>query len=94
MRIANEYTREVAQGKRLEFGKNWSKFLTVLDDGRIAIAELSLKEMLEVDDLYTLNGITSCSMSSIIHLKPPATFALSYQCPPKRFAPHQGTTLR
>jgi 2-polyprenyl-3-methyl-5-hydroxy-6-metoxy-1,4-benzoquinol methylase len=42
---------EIAQGERFEFGKNWSRFLNVLDDARIAQAEASLKTMLEVDTL-------------------------------------------
>jgi 2-polyprenyl-6-hydroxyphenyl methylase/3-demethylubiquinone-9 3-methyltransferase len=45
------HTVEIAQGDRFEFGKNWSRFLTVLDDGRIARAEESLRQMLDVDDL-------------------------------------------
>src|SRR5947209_5019003 len=36
---------------RFEFGKNWGRFLGVLDDERIAEAERSLTEMLEVPDL-------------------------------------------
>jgi len=42
---------EIAQGERFEFGKNWSRFLAVLDDTRIAQAEASLRTMLEVDSL-------------------------------------------
>ena len=42
---------EIAHGERFEFGKNWSRFLNVLDEQRIARAEESLKQMLEVDDL-------------------------------------------
>lgn len=42
---------EVAQGKRFDFGQNWSRFLSTLDDEHIAVAEQSLKEMLEVNDL-------------------------------------------
>ena len=42
---------EIAQGERFEFGKNWSRFLAVLDDERIMRAEESLKAMLEVEDL-------------------------------------------
>jgi 2-polyprenyl-3-methyl-5-hydroxy-6-metoxy-1,4-benzoquinol methylase len=42
---------EIAQGERFEFGKNWSRFLALLDDERIARAEESLKAMLEVEDL-------------------------------------------
>lgn len=49
--IAQQHEREVAAGERFEFGRNWSAFLTVLDDERIAKAEESLKTMLEVDDL-------------------------------------------
>lgn len=49
--IAQQHEKEVAAGARFEFGKNWSAFLSVLDDERIAKAEESLKQMLEVDDL-------------------------------------------
>jgi 2-polyprenyl-6-hydroxyphenyl methylase/3-demethylubiquinone-9 3-methyltransferase len=36
---------------RFQFGKNWARFLSVLDDERIAEAERSLSEMLEVTNL-------------------------------------------
>jgi 2-polyprenyl-3-methyl-5-hydroxy-6-metoxy-1,4-benzoquinol methylase len=42
---------EVSRGERFEFGKNWSQFLSVLNEGRILRAEESLREMLEVKDL-------------------------------------------
>ena len=42
---------EIARGERFEFGKNWSRFLALLDDARIAHAEESLKQMLEVENL-------------------------------------------
>ncbi|MDO8281328.1 MAG: methyltransferase [Thermodesulfovibrionia bacterium] len=45
------FDTEVAEGKRFEFGKNWRGFLSVLNDERILQAELSLKQMLEVEDL-------------------------------------------
>jgi 2-polyprenyl-3-methyl-5-hydroxy-6-metoxy-1,4-benzoquinol methylase len=47
----NTAALEVEQGKRFEFGKNWSRFLKVLDEERIAEAERSLAEMLEVTKL-------------------------------------------
>src|ERR1700704_486469 len=47
----SSHALEIAQGKRFEFGKNWSRFLTLLDDSRIARAEESLKMMLQVEDL-------------------------------------------
>jgi 2-polyprenyl-6-hydroxyphenyl methylase/3-demethylubiquinone-9 3-methyltransferase len=42
---------EVARGDRFEFGENWRRFLSVLDDERIAAAERSLREMLGVESL-------------------------------------------
>jgi 2-polyprenyl-3-methyl-5-hydroxy-6-metoxy-1,4-benzoquinol methylase len=41
-----EHRREVERGERFEFGENWARFLSVLDDDRIAEAERSLEEML------------------------------------------------
>lgn len=45
------HAKEVAEGERFEFGKNWSRFLDVLDENRIRIAEASLKEKLGDEDL-------------------------------------------
>lgn len=42
---------KVTQGKRFNFGKNWNRFLTILDEGRIQEAEKSLKQMLELENL-------------------------------------------
>jgi 2-polyprenyl-3-methyl-5-hydroxy-6-metoxy-1,4-benzoquinol methylase len=42
---------EIAAGERFEFGDNWRRFLSVLNDERIAEAEISLRSMLGVDDL-------------------------------------------
>jgi 2-polyprenyl-3-methyl-5-hydroxy-6-metoxy-1,4-benzoquinol methylase len=42
---------EIESGERFEFGKNWSRFLAVLDEDRIARAEESLQQMLEIEDL-------------------------------------------
>jgi 2-polyprenyl-6-hydroxyphenyl methylase/3-demethylubiquinone-9 3-methyltransferase len=43
---SSAYDLEVRQGDRFEFGKNWSRFLTVLDDERIAEACQSFDRML------------------------------------------------
>ena len=48
---ADQHAAEVARGERFEFGKNWTRFLTVLDDRRIAQAEQSLRTMLGVEHL-------------------------------------------
>ncbi len=42
---------EVSRGERFEFGKNWSRFLSTLDENKIASAEDSLRAMLEMQDL-------------------------------------------
>jgi len=42
---------EVRRGERFEFGENWSRFLSVLDEERIRKAEESLRQMLEVESL-------------------------------------------
>ncbi|MBD1903540.1 class I SAM-dependent methyltransferase [Trichocoleus sp. DQ-A3] len=47
----NSYAQEVEEGDRFEFGKNWRRFLSVLNDERIAEAEKSLKQMLAVENL-------------------------------------------
>ena len=33
------HQKEIAEGQRFEFGKNWTRFLRVLNDERIAIAD-------------------------------------------------------
>ena len=47
----NQHVLEVSRGERFEFGKNWTSFLGVLNEQRIAQAEQSLRDMLGVDDL-------------------------------------------
>jgi 2-polyprenyl-6-hydroxyphenyl methylase/3-demethylubiquinone-9 3-methyltransferase len=41
----------LAQRSRFEFGKNWNRFLKILDEDRILEAEKSLKQMLELENL-------------------------------------------
>lgn len=50
-RTAALHTKEVQQGARFEFGKNWARFLEVLNEERIAAAEESLRRMLRVTTL-------------------------------------------
>lgn len=42
------------RGPRFEFGENWTRFLTLLDDRRIAEAEASLRGMFAVENLRDL----------------------------------------
>ena len=49
--MVSTFEQEVKQGERFQFGKNWQRFLSVLNEERIAEAEKSLKQMLDVEDL-------------------------------------------
>jgi 2-polyprenyl-3-methyl-5-hydroxy-6-metoxy-1,4-benzoquinol methylase len=51
MSVAEVHASQVAAGERFEFGRNWSRFLTLLDDSRIENATASLQAMLESDNL-------------------------------------------
>jgi 2-polyprenyl-6-hydroxyphenyl methylase/3-demethylubiquinone-9 3-methyltransferase len=56
-----QHAREVAARQRFEFGANWARFLTLLDDSRIAEAETSLTSML---DTTSLNGLRFLDVGS------------------------------
>jgi 2-polyprenyl-3-methyl-5-hydroxy-6-metoxy-1,4-benzoquinol methylase len=45
------HANEITSGERFEFGKNWQRFLEVLNEERICQAEESLKLMLRVNNL-------------------------------------------
>ena len=66
--IRSEHAREVDSGERFEFGRNWCKFLKDLDDSRIARAEDSLKEMLNVKSLSGKSLIDIGSGSGLFSL--------------------------
>ena len=44
-------SHSAAQSGRFEFGKNWARFLALVDDERLRHAETSVRELLEVQDL-------------------------------------------
>ena len=48
---ASAHSAEVSSGKRFEFGKNWARFLSGLNDDCIVAAEGSLRRMLDVKSL-------------------------------------------
>jgi 2-polyprenyl-6-hydroxyphenyl methylase/3-demethylubiquinone-9 3-methyltransferase len=62
------FEAEVASGERFAFGENWSRFLAVLDDERIAEAQASLREMLGRDDLTGLTFLDVGSGSGLFSL--------------------------
>jgi 2-polyprenyl-6-hydroxyphenyl methylase/3-demethylubiquinone-9 3-methyltransferase len=55
------FHQEVEGGQRFAFGENWQRFLSVLNDDRIAEAERSLREMLGEE---ALNGKTFLDVGS------------------------------
>lgn len=59
---------EVKRGERFEFGANWTRFLSVLDDDRIAQAKFSLEKMLGVKDLSGKTFIDIGSGSGLFSL--------------------------
>ena len=58
---SERHRAEVASGARFEFGRNWARFLRVLDGDRIALAERSLQAMLGVE---RLDGLTFLDIGS------------------------------
>lgn len=70
--------------RRFEFGKNWGKYLNVLDETRILEAETSLKEMLEVSDLNNSRFLDIGSGSGLFSLTARRLGAIvhSFDCDP------------
>jgi 2-polyprenyl-3-methyl-5-hydroxy-6-metoxy-1,4-benzoquinol methylase len=66
--LAAEHAREVASGERFEFGRNWNRFLSTLNDERIALAEESLRAMLGVSNLDGLSFVDVGSGSGLFSL--------------------------
>lgn len=63
-----QHQSEVEQGQRFQFGDNWTRFLEVLSDDRIAIAEKSLQEMLGVKNLQGKTFLDAGSGSGLFSL--------------------------
>jgi 2-polyprenyl-6-hydroxyphenyl methylase/3-demethylubiquinone-9 3-methyltransferase len=66
--MSSTHAIEVASGKRFRFGENWSRFLVVLDDGRIQQAEASLLRMLGTDSLQDKSFVDVGSGSGLFSL--------------------------
>lgn len=62
------YDQEVKPKARFQFGKNWQSFLSVINNERIAEAEKSLKQMLEVEDLQGKSFLDIGSGSGLLSL--------------------------
>lgn len=64
----SEHASEVLRGERFEFGENWTRFLEVLDEGRIGRAEESLQQMLGLQQLSGLRFLDVGSGSGLFSL--------------------------
>ena len=62
------HQEEITSGNRFAFGANWTQFLGVLNEERIAMAEESLKQMLQVNDLQNLSFLDVGSGSGLFSL--------------------------
>lgn len=62
------HANEIKGGERFAFGANWTRFLSVLDDARIAEAERSLREMLGVETLLGRSFLDAGSGSGLFSL--------------------------
>jgi SAM-dependent methyltransferase len=60
--------QEIEDGKRFGFGANWTRFLSALDDERVAAAENSLRQMLGVESLSGLKFLDIGSGSGLFSL--------------------------
>lgn len=65
---ASDHAGEIIQGERFEFGKNWSQFLSSINENRILAAEQSIKDWLEVDDLHGKSFLDIGSGSGLFSL--------------------------
>ena len=64
----SEHEKEIRRGQRFKFGQNWQRFLKTLDDTRIAEAEQSLTQMLEVENLQGIRYLDIGSGSGLFSL--------------------------
>jgi 2-polyprenyl-6-hydroxyphenyl methylase/3-demethylubiquinone-9 3-methyltransferase len=66
--VSADHARELTEGERFKFGANWARFLSKLDDDRIAEAERSLRDMLGVQTLAGQRFLDIGSGSGIFSL--------------------------
>lgn len=66
--MTDDHKTETAAGRRFEFGKNWARFLAVLDDQRIETARRSVQSLLKVDTLEGKRFLDAGSGSGLFSL--------------------------
>jgi 2-polyprenyl-6-hydroxyphenyl methylase/3-demethylubiquinone-9 3-methyltransferase len=65
---ASQHGAEVQKGERFEFGKNWRRFLSTLNEDRIALAEQSLQKCLASERLDGKKFVDIGSGSGLLSL--------------------------
>jgi 2-polyprenyl-6-hydroxyphenyl methylase/3-demethylubiquinone-9 3-methyltransferase len=66
--MVDNYKRDAIKKNRFEFGKNWQRFLSILNEERILEAEKSLKEMLEMKNFRNKSFLDIGSGSGLFSL--------------------------
>ena len=64
----SSHVQQIQSGQRFEFGENWTRFLKVLDDERIAEAQKSLVSMLGIKSLDGIRFLDVGSGSGLFSL--------------------------
>lgn len=64
----SKFGAEIAKGERFEFGKNWNRFLSSLDNERILESEKHLLQMLECENLVGKSFLDVGSGSGLFSL--------------------------
>ena len=77
-----QHKEEVEEGKRFQFGDNWMRFLEVLNEERIVIAEKSLQQMLGIENLQGKTFLDAGSGSGLF------SFFQLYNNSPKAYRYH------
>ncbi|MES2281940.1 MAG: class I SAM-dependent methyltransferase [Pseudomonadota bacterium] len=63
-----DHSSEVKSGDRFQFGENWSRFLSLVNEARIAEAQATLQQMLAVDSLHGKSFLDIGSGSGLFSL--------------------------
>ncbi|GAB5440306.1 MAG: class I SAM-dependent methyltransferase [Fuerstiella sp.] len=66
--MSTTHQNETEAGQRFEFGANWARFLSVLNDERIEVARESVQRLLQCDDLGGRKFLDAGSGSGLFSL--------------------------